>query len=177
MNIAYTIHGFNVKDFGSRTMDKLNPYLKEQGFDVFELDYPWHGRIKTRLCNKSMAKILSQVIEPESYIFGHSNGCAIIYLLSELGITFRYVGLINPALDRYRTIVSADHVKTYFAPNDTATRLAKLIPLSIWGDQGRVGYQGGSPLHENALLGNVGHSGVFNRPELLDNIAKDAAKF
>lgn len=158
-------------------MDKLKPYLEEQGFDVFELDYPWHGRIKTRLCNRSMAKILSQVIEPGSYIFGHSNGCAIIYLLSELGVTFKYVGLINPALDRYRTILSAKYVKTYFAPNDTATVFAKLIPLSIWGNQGRVGYKGWNPLHKNTSLGNVGHSGVFNRPGLLDNIAKDAAKF
>jgi len=170
--ITYTIHGFNVKDFGSRTIDKLIPFLENSGHTVLELDYPWHGRVRTRLCNASMAKILSQVVEPHSIIFGHSNGCAIIYLMAELGVKFSYVGLINPALDRNKTIQNALQVVTYYAENDLATRLAKWVPWSPWGDQGRVGYCGDNPAHENRHLGSVGHSGVFQRPDLLKRIAK-----
>lgn len=171
---AYLIHGFNVKDRGANTTDKLRPHLEALGYDVTELDYPWFGRVKTRLCNKAMAMIAAETVEDGSMVFGHSNGCAVIYYMAQFNSNFSHITLINPALDAKKVPAGDCGVDVWYASNDQPVRIAKYIPYSPWGDQGRVGYVGSDPRVQNHPLGTIGHSGAFKKPALLARIVATA---
>lgn len=179
---AYTIHGMNTSDRGAAGMDRLAGVLREADIfeEVIELDYPWFGLGRAKMCNGSLALMVANLVEPNSAIFGHSNGAAIIYRASaQCQASFAYACLLNPALRSDLTIPQAAAVDTWYAPDDFPTLLARwsrgLIP-SVWGAQGRTGYTGSNSKHSNRLLGDVGHSGVFEDEDLMRIIAVRAAR-
>jgi len=143
---AFLVHGFNVKDSGQNTTDKLAPYLSFTGYRVVELDYFWTGLMGVRLCNKKIANVIAQMshlAEGKVIAFGHSNGCAILQAASLFGANFDQLVFINPALNRRAKIgQNVKYIHVWHSPSDTVVKLAKYIPNHKWGSMGAVGYQG-----------------------------------
>ena len=185
--IAYLVHGFNVRDKGAGTTDRLIPYLEGQGFEVREFDYLWTGVLAVRLCNKSKAYILYQMAmrNPGSIAIGHSNGCAIISQASAFGAPFRAVFYINPALNK--TTRLAEQIRTsvvYHCPTDRVVWWSMWLIKHSWGEMGRTGYKGDDPRYLNVDTSRVpeevrveGHSDIFSDEKVTfwgEKIAKTA---
>jgi len=173
MSTFYLLHGFNVKDGGLATTGSLRNKLEDAGHTVREIKYGWMGRVKVRLCNKSLARAIADMAEPDSYLIAHSNGAAIAYWACEFGAPFKQVFLINPALDAEMEMPNVSKVRVFHALSDPWTKLARWIPFSVWGRQGAVGYTGldlDDRYHQtelDALTGEkVGHSGIFKTSAL-----------
>ena len=142
-NKVYLIHGFNVKDDGAATTGAITDMLRADGFDVTEIHYGFFHRMRVRLCNKGLAHVIADLVEPGSTCIAHSNGGTLAYLACEFGAPFKNVSLVNPALDKNLALASqVENVQVWYAPHDKWTGLAKWIPNSLWGMQGRVGYKG-----------------------------------
>lgn len=173
--ICYLVHGFNVKDGGKKTVDKLIPHLAERGFECIELDYGFFGLARVRLCNRAVARTVAATVAPDSIAIGHSNGCAIIYRAAMAGARFRHVTLINPALDAGKAIEGADSVNVWYSPSDEAVMASRLLWRHTWGNQGRVGHTNADARYRqfNADLefgDKVGHSGIFERDNRLATV-------
>lgn len=165
---AYLIHGFNVSDNGAGTIDKFAPLLKQRGYIVKNVDYGYNFLARVKLCNKNYARFLSEIAEPESLIIGHSNGCAIALLASQMGAPFSQMVFINPALNRNVKIGPEVHdVHVWHSPGDIAVKAASLIPSSIWGDMGAHGYTGDDyrvknyNKQDNYMISSKSHSDMF----------------
>jgi len=167
--LVYLIHGFNVRDGGASTTDSIRPYLEAEGITVRELDYGYFFRGRVRLCNDSVARMIANLVKPGSTCIAHSNGGAIAWKACEYGAPFKNVILVNPALDSDKVIAEhVENVQVWYSPNDKWTRIAKYIPFSEWGEQGRTGYTGFSDARytqfdESKLIENPneGHSGIW----------------
>lgn len=175
--ICYLIHGFNVKDRGAETTDRLKPHLAGYGYTPVDLDYGWTGMIKVRLCNRSIARAMAAAIIPGSAVIGHSNGAALIYQAARAGARFSHVTLINPALDSDLTIKGADSVNVWFSPSDRIVWAARWLRRHTWGDQGRVGCTERDARYHNinadiAFADQVGHSGIFDKERRLQAIVR-----
>jgi len=181
---AFLVHGFNVKDSGKKTTDKLAPFLQSAGYRVVELDYFWTGLMGVRLCNKKIANVIAQMshlAEGKVFAFGHSNGCAILQAASQFGAQFHQLVFINPALNR-KAIVgrNVQYIHVWHSPSDRAVSISKFLPKHIWGNMGAVGYQGPDPRFFNYDKEDSGlwtgphgksyssksHSDVFNKENL-----------
>lgn len=177
---TYLLHGFNVHDGGADTVEMLRPFLREHpgSTTVKSWKYGWFGLLSVLFKNKIVAKRLAMAhaqVYPASpcYAVGHSNGCAILLRAAQLGMEFKTLLLINPALN----------VDTVFPPNirqvivvhtedDVPTRVARwfdripfigLIIPNAWGAMGAYGYEGPDPRVMNIDLTGVlhGHSDLF----------------
>ena len=181
-NKVYLIHGFNVKDDGASTVGSIRGLLEADGFDVTEITYGWFHRMRVRLCNKGIASVIADLVEPDSTCVAHSNGGALAYLACEMGAPFKNVVLVNPALDSNKALASqVKKVQVWYSPHDKWTGLSKFIPNSIWGAQGRTGYTGPeddryTQFNEDKLIGRFEdeHSGIWHselsRQYFADNI-------
>lgn len=168
-NKVYLVHGFNVRDDGAATTGSIRTMLEADGFDVSEIHYGWFHRLRVRLCNKSIAHVVADLVEPDSTVIAHSNGAAIVYEAVKHGAPFKNAVLVNPALDKNLALGDqVEKVQVWYAPHDKWTGMARYIPNSIWGAQGRLGYTGEDPRYtqfdEEALLGRFQdeHSGLFS---------------
>jgi hypothetical protein len=149
--MIHLIHGFNVADGGKNTVDTLRPLLEKAGYEVSEFDYGRIGLLGVRFGNKKRARRLAGQVEPADIVVGHSNGCALIALAMQMGMTVSHAVFIHPALNRKWTPPkgAAEKVTVYFSEKDIATRAAKLLvgvmklfPTKyqyMWGSMGTVG--------------------------------------
>ena len=165
---VYLIHGFNVRDGGKNTTGTLRNQIEEAGHTVEEIHYGFFHRWRVRWCNRGVARAVSSMARKDSYVIAHSNGAAIVYLAAKFGAPFKHVFLINPALNSKLEIPNVEKVDVFYSESDFWTGLAKFIPASLWGSQGRVGYKGEdeegrySQTELDKLAGReVGHSGIF----------------
>lgn len=169
-DLVYLIHGFNVEDGGAATTDTIRPYLEKEGLRVRELDYGHFKLGRVRWCNDSVAKMIATLVKPGSTCIAHSNGGALAWLACENAAPFKNVILVNPALDSTKCIAKqVENVQVWYSPNDKWTRLAKWIPFSEWGAQGRTGYTGPidvryTQFNEDLTIGRSAneHSGIWH---------------
>lgn len=186
LTTVYLIHGFNVKDGGAASTGLLRTRLEDAGYNVKEIKYGWMGRMRVRLCNKSLAQAIADMADQDSVVIAHSNGCSIVYSACKFGASFKHVFLINPALDADLEIPNAAKVHVFHALSDPWTKLARWIPFSNWGRQGAIGFTGTAPdgkykqTELDALTGQeLGHSGIFTtnatRTKLLNIITGELA--
>lgn len=168
MNIAWLVHGFNVRDSGRSTIDRLGPYLRAAGWRVGQVDYGWRLLAGVAVGNPSEAADLAAMSSPGDIAIGHSNGCAIIHRATYLGAKFRRVFYVNAALNtdaRPGPCVTQFHVM--YAPDDLAVLAARYLPCALWGSMGRDGFTGddarhrGYNLHRMLGVTELGHSGAF----------------
>jgi hypothetical protein len=163
---VHLIHGFNVDDEGAETIDTLRPLIERYGYRVKEHNYPDFFLLRARLCNQAMASMIRDSITPGDPVIAHSNGAAIVYRAAKAGARFGHVTLINPALNKKLAIPNARSIHVWHSPSDPWTNLARYIPCSIWGAQGRTGYTGDDPRYTNfnedsIFSDKVKHSGMF----------------
>jgi len=169
MATVYLIHGFNVSDGGKASTGSLRKGLEAEGHTVKEIKYGWMGRVRVRMCNKSLAQAIADMAEDDSVVIAHSNGASIVYSAAKFGAPFKQVFLINPALDQNKEIPNVDSVHVFHSFSDPWTKVAQWIPFSNWGKQGAVGFTGDAPEGKyrqtelDALTGEfTGHSGIFD---------------
>jgi hypothetical protein len=171
---AWLVHGFNVRDAGRRTIDRLQSLLEERGWEVEDYDYGWTGLLGVRFGNASRSRTLAERTVPGDIAFGHSNGCAIIHAAAWAGAPFGRVVYINPALDRDAPLAPIPRrLYVWHSPSDRAVRLSKLFYRHEWGDMGAKGYCGPfdrrirnyNMEHGSFPVKASGHSAVFRDPQ------------
>lgn len=175
----YLVHGFNVKDAQRASLAFLEPILTEAGHDVSIVDYGWIHRVRVRLCNSRLAKMLGSMAEKGSIAIGHSNGCDLIYRAAQDGAPFSQVILFNPALDSDTQFPKhIEKISVFYSPSDTATWFAQWIPWSNWGSEGNKGYTGPEDSRvvqyneEEITKKEMGHSDISKYPTLFGQIVK-----
>jgi hypothetical protein len=138
MDKQILIHGFNITDGGSNTIDRLKPFLTKP----IDLDYGWFGLLQVRFRNKSVAKKLLSICKSEDTIYAHSNGCAIVARALKIGLKVKNIVFIHPALDvDDERLLTKNYKKlvVFYSHKDTATWLAKWLPFHNWGAMGTYG--------------------------------------
>lgn len=168
-----SVHGFNVKDKGARTVDKLTPCLTQRGFtiDSDECDYGYFGLFAVRLFSKKrreqVIQRLQRAFEKADFIVTHSNGANFAtQALNRMPRRYRRTKLvihISPALDRNTDVpFSVKKQLVLHTPHDMAVRISSYLPFGHpWGRMGAFGHTG-HPLNKNIEMAWVkGHSDWF----------------
>ncbi len=169
-------HGFNDASEGADNIDLSIPKLS-QYYSVREADYRYMNRVRVRLCNKNLSKLMAGMTHPGSVGVGYSNGCTIMWQAAVYGAPFKHLILVAPALDSdFEVPIQVDRVDVIYNPTDIATFAARFIPLSPWGSAGNKGYTGkdGRVFSHNAheLFGVKGHGGFWKYQHSADFILK-----
>lgn len=175
-------HGFNVRDGGANTLDKLVGHLTRPKIRVKQADYGHLGLLGVLAMNDNLAAMLAGLSEQHDIGVGHSNGCALLVQAAEQGAQFSQLHLINPALiEDYQFPPHIKQVFVYHSKGDWSVRAARwlrFLPFIrrnanyIWGRMGATGYVGQDPRIKNINLSDkyLSHSGAFE-----DNNARDLA--
>ncbi len=179
IKVAILVHGFNVRDKGEKTIDKLKPFLIEEGYYIIEFDYDWTGVLRVRLYNNSLAMAICSVSKHFSdcwvVAFGHSNGCSIIHKAAHKGAFFNEVVYINPALDKDAPLAS--QIKTahvWHSISDKPVRIARWFIKHSWGEMGATGYVGNDKRYKNYdkenglrfIISSNSHSDIFETEKI-----------
>jgi len=172
------VHGFNVRDKGADTIDRLRPYFEDRGYEVIEAIEGFRFLIGVRLFNGRRAKKLASMIQPGDVLIGHSDGCNIITMACKLLAKrggFPHMSLpcvfYNPALDKDTwQHATVKKVLVFHTRSDKPVLFSKFLPFHNWGEQGRIGYFGPQwYLHKNVEYDRLGfpgleHSYIFSKP-------------
>jgi hypothetical protein len=164
------IHGIHTQ--GQSPVQGLIPYLTR--YPVKYLDYGWIAGLETRVVNPIIVGAVLPLIEPDDYIVGHSNGCAIAYDLMNRGARMKGAVFINAALER--NIVRPPWVPWIYViynAGDEITEAAKIgaalgLTDPVWGEMGHAGYSGRDVniVNDNAGPEVSGHSDLFTPAHL-----------
>lgn len=140
---AVIVHGWNVKR-PARSVGALAPHLEALGYEVWCADY---GRvvlpISTAMRSRAVGKLLAKRLRDGDLVIAHSNGARVAVEASWAGgdvARFDLV-LVNPALDHdTEPGFRARRTLLLYNRHDWATRIARWVPWSSWGDAGARGY-------------------------------------
>jgi hypothetical protein len=164
------IHGIHTS--GPAPIEGLIPYITR--YPVKYPDYGWIAGLETRIANPIIVGSLLPFIEPDDYLVGHSNGCAIIYDLMNAGARMKGAVFINAALEQNITRpAGVPWIHVIYNPGDEITEAAKLgaelgLTDPVWGEMGHAGYNGTDPMIPNTNAGPQvsGHSDLFTPSHL-----------
>lgn len=139
------VHGFNVRDGGKRTIDKLAKHLQGYGHtvDTDTADYGLHGLIKVRFFNGQAVRRIRGALVLADAVITHSNGAN--YTTKALKTLTHKVKVfhLSPALNKKKKVPAAVSVMHVFhTGHDKAVKAAKYLIAHPWGNMGRVGYKG-----------------------------------
>ena len=177
MKTIYLVHGFRENDAQTASLSFLKEPLEQAGHKVVIVDYGYVHRLRVRLCNSRLAKMLASISESEAIAIGHSNGCDIIRQAADLG-AFKDIILFNPALDSDSEFSEhLENISVFYSANDKATTVARWIPFSSWGNMGAVGYEGPDSrvidFDEEHITGKeMGHSDFSEYPSYFVPLVK-----
>ena len=174
------IHGFNVKDGGASTVDRLAPYLIKAGHfcDMDEADYGWIGLLGVRLRKHAAVRRIAHAIETADVIISHSNGAN--YETKALKLHQRHkpryqIIRLSPALNSKEPVpTNVDRGTVFFSRSDFWVWLSGFLPAHPWGRQGQHGYTGTDTRIDNRDFSDLikGHSDWFS-DENIEFIAKE----
>lgn len=172
------IHGIHSPE-GHNNMSAFRPYIikaSPESTIVTLYQYGFMGFWRARWDNDCIARDLADIAarearkdSPPEVWLTHSNGAALAYLAVErYGAQPIMIVNVNPALDRNLS-AKAPRVETIHSPGDRVVYLSRFLPLHIWGDQGRAGYNGQQLNTVNHDVRDFaepmyysGHSGLFS---------------
>lgn len=153
MNRIFLVHGFNVKDAGQGTVERLKPYLGNEELIPSGFSYGWLGLMGVYFLNpKSIRQLVAQVREGDVAV-AHSNGCVVAHEAALMGAPFQSMVLINPALRSDARIADNVNVLVLHNDGDHAVKfgalLRRLLPWAPLGDPdwGDMGAKGHAPQH------------------------------
>ena len=162
MSVAHLLHGFNVKDSGASTTDRLIPYLERLGYATRQHDYGYKFLLGTWYSNPVIAKQVAGWVKGGDIGVGHSNGCAILSRVAEFCAPITGLIFINPALDNdWIAPPQVQWIRVFHSSNDAAVEVARFIPFVRWGDMGRVGFKGNDARYTNISIAPYTHSEFF----------------
>ena len=147
------VHGFNVKDGGRNTVDKLIPFIRSAGHvvDKDEGDYGffniWMIRLFKSYLKSRVLYRLARAFETADVIITHSNGAHFTtQALDMMGAEYnntKVVIHISPALNAKTPIPNAvKGMRILYTKHDFWVKLSSFIPWHPWGRMGAVGYKG-----------------------------------
>ena len=163
------IHGFNVKDGGAKTIDRLAPYLIEAGYfcDIDEADYGFFNLLAVRFRKHSAIRRIVKALENADVVISHSNGGnyenKALKLLEHHDRKYRVIR-ISPALNSKARI--PDNIETghvFYTRTDFWVWISAILPWHPWGRQGWKGYTGKDTRIKNWEFTDIvrGHSDWF----------------
>jgi hypothetical protein len=166
---CHLVHGFNVRDGGKKTIDRLIPYLNHDEISVIQHDYGHLNIWGVLRKNKYIANDIKPKLKSIDVAIGHSNGCAILVKSLQKGAVIDKLILINPALDKYFEFpAGVNEIHVFHNKYDKAVVAAKWLRKLVfwrntflWGEMGNTGYKG----HDYRVINHVmakGHSAVFS---------------
>lgn len=168
------VHGFNVRDGGAGTVDKLKPHLEAAGFEVDtdQADYGYFSLFMVRFAKHPAVRRIAQAIIDalmdghDVLVISHSNGAnfankALKLVTKRLVLGAREVRL-SPALNRSTATESA-RCWVFHTRTDFWVWLSGFLLFHPWGRQGQKGYKGPDPRMENWDMSDIiqGHSDYF----------------
>jgi hypothetical protein len=174
--MLHLVHGIRTPE-RDKVVPGLIPYLKELGAVSYP-DYGYILAVETRRINPVIVGSILPYIMPGDVLVGHSNGCAVIMHLLDVGISPAGIVFINGALKNNFTLperVPFAHV--YFNAGDDITEVAEVAEAfagtpvdEYWGDLGHVGYTGADKRVTDFNCGATGsqmpvvdgHSDIFS---------------
>lgn len=189
MPVIHLAHGFRVRDRGANTVHRIEPLLVAEGLEVRRFSYPFTHLLFSWHWNTRWAvEELCERVQPGDGLIGHSHGCAIAARAAEAGAPFRWMILVQPALNANREFAAGlEQVHVYFNRGDAAVlagkwwrRKTRLMPWRWrnphdWGAMGRYGYLGGDRrIFNHQTPRSLGHSGVWRDEFWLAHIARRA---
>lgn len=163
------IHGFNVKDGGARTVDRLAPYLEAAGHEVEtdQADYGYYNLFKVRMRKHSAVRRIANALLDADAVISHSNGSNYEYkalkLLAHKDRIYQAVRL-SPALNRSTGVpVNVSQCTVFHTKTDKWVWLSGLLLFHPWGRQGQKGYIGEDARVRNWPVSDIikGHSDYF----------------
>ncbi len=167
------IHGFRLRDGGTKTIDRLVPFILEAGdtVDKDEADYGYWSLWKIIMYNgKASADVLERIaraVEGADVVIGHSNGVNFgIQALNILPKALRKTKIavwISGAVNAKTEVPDAVKAQLVLhTPHDIWVRLSTYLPFNKWGRQGLYGYKGKSLRNTNLMDARIKkHSGWF----------------
>ena len=151
MTKVILVHGFNVRDGGKGTVDKLAPYLIKAGYycDIDEADYGFLGLLAVRLRKFSAVRRIATALDTADVVITHSNGANFAnkaLKLREFHDQRYKVVSLSPALNsKARVPKNVEKGFVYYTRNDFWVWVSGFIPFHPWGRQGWHGYRGDDP--------------------------------
>ena len=170
MTTCVLIHGFNVKDGGARTVDRLAPYLIKAGYEVDkdEADYGNYSLLAVRFRKHSAVRRIVEALKTADVVISHSNGGnyedKALKALEHHDRRYRIIR-ISPALNsKQRVPENVAKGWVFFTKTDKWVWLSGLLRFHSWGRMGQKGYQGDDRRISNRDYSDVikGHSDWFS---------------
>jgi hypothetical protein len=162
------VHGFNVRDKGARTVDRLVPFLpKNWDIDTDTADYGFFNLWMVRFARRKAIRRIAKALKEADIVVAHSNGCNYVLKALELLTCERKIKVFffSPAVNRSTRF--PDRVKkawVYFTKVDVWVFLSAFIPFHPWGWMGYLGPKPGDdrviPKNHTDAVGS--HSGWFS---------------
>lgn len=174
------IHGFNVRDGGAQTIDKLRPYLEQAGHEVEcdAADYGFFGLWAVRFRKHGAVLRIANALKKADAVIDHSNGANFehkaLSLIEQHGGHYKVVRL-SPALNRSTAAAAnVDHCTVFYTRTDFWVWVSGFLRFHPWGRQGQRGYQGTDTRMRNRDMSDLiqGHSDYF-RDENVEFIANE----
>jgi hypothetical protein len=143
------IHGFNVKDGGAKTVDRLAPYLEQYGYQVDkdEADYGYLSLFAVRLKKHKAILRIVKAMRTADVVIAHSNGAN--YVLKALKfITENKIRVVflSPAANRKAKFAeSASRVDVFYSRTDFWVWLSGFLLFHPWGRMGQRGPKTNDP--------------------------------
>ena len=173
------IHGFNVRDGGTRTVDQLAPTLEARGHttDKDSADYGYHDLLKVRFNHTDAVNRIAGALDNADVAITHSNGANYVHqAMRKIGRSLK-VFHISPALNSKVDIPAVvERMVVMHTRNDRAVKAAKWLLFHPWGAMGSRGYCGYDKRVVNLDFTHLvtGHSDWFstdNAPYFANRIA------
>lgn len=166
---CHLVHGFNVRDGGKKTIDRLIPYLNHDEISVIQHDYGHLNIWGVLRKNKYIANDIKPKLKSIDVAISHSNGCAILAKSLQQGAKIDKLILIAAALDKNFVFPDGvNEIHVFYSKNDNTVVLAKWLRKLVfwrntflWGEMGHTGYKGNDPRVTNHEL-KTKHSKMFN---------------
>ena len=163
------VHGFNVRDGGSETVDRLADYLEEAGHQVEsdQADYGFFSLWMVRFRKHSAVLRIAEAIQDADAVVSHSNGANYAHKALKLvqHNDRQYLEVrLSPALNRSTAAAPGVTQCTVFHTlTDFWVWLSGFLPWHPWGRQGQRGYKGPDDRMRNWNMSDIvrGHSDYF----------------
>lgn len=163
------VHGFNVKDGGKGSIDRLKPYLMANYpgvlVDIDNADYGHHGLIKVRFFSGKAVRRIASTLHDADIVITHSNGANYTMKALKkfvLNPTLHVIH-ISPALNRKQKLgkLLFRKMDTFHSDGDWIVTLAGWLPFHAWGPAGAKGIITDDVRHHNHHLKDPQHSSWF----------------
>jgi len=173
------VHGFNVRDGGANSLDKLAPYLQAAGHEVEvdRADYGFFSLWAVRFRKHSAVRRIAGALETADAVVSHSNGANYTNKALNALHNSRWLREVRIAPALNRGTAAAPNVRrctVLHTRTDVWVWLSGFLVGHAWGWQGLLGYKGPDTRMVNWDYSDLvrDHSGYFD-DDIVERVARD----